>query len=263
MFDSCGIFAGSRVARAKMHFDPAVAGGGQVASKLAMFVRGQGYPIQSYKGKQAALDETCRPIEVQPDDAELRVPRGPGHSADAWAVDFRTRQMLPTCKQKLVTQRWDRGVALFTGGAHMPLMVFIHSGDGSRSAQAKDARYRKRSQSLANRRPKGKGNGKGKAKGPAVAERPAVAGGLAVAGRPFVAENPAVAGGLADKGTGKGADAAVAAVPYHATGLPAPQMPMRVETLPRPLPVFAGVPPPPPRQPPQGVPPPPARPPPR
>jgi len=76
MFDSCGIFAGSVVRRVKMKFDPAVAGGGEPASRLATFRRGQGYPITSYKGGAASLQSTCDAAVAEPDGQDCVVPAG-------------------------------------------------------------------------------------------------------------------------------------------------------------------------------------------
>ena len=98
-FDSCGVFALAYCAGIDRAYgqedlqDPA---------RLDRFPTGQGYPVRSYLGQQASVDESLRCIHVGGE---------PQHQ-------------FPKCSQKKINvAMWDPARLLWNRGGHMPLLV--------------------------------------------------------------------------------------------------------------------------------------------
>ena len=100
-FDSCGIFALKPVTEVNREYNPEHL---RDPDKLVKVPPGQGYPINSYVGNVDSVLTSLRSIHVG-GDRQLR---------------------LPKCSQKLVNMdMWDPNQALWNGGGHMPLLVYV------------------------------------------------------------------------------------------------------------------------------------------
>jgi len=136
--DSLGLFALGRVPKVRLALNPAAMWEPTCVSHLPRWRSGQGYALASYLGgSNAAKKAFAGPwfFELHPEEHE-RWMNEQREKFEAGSPDF-VSGFFSRSRQKLVSKlMWDHDDALWSRGAHMPLMVFIGL-EGHRSDEAK------------------------------------------------------------------------------------------------------------------------------